>query len=71
MCSAYKWDKFLPWVEDPRDILTLLDHHFDLATQDGQNQDEPIKYALGALNCASGPIFVKLPSSCRQIVQYP
>jgi hypothetical protein len=29
MHGAYKWDKFLPRVEDPQDILTFLDHHFD------------------------------------------
>jgi hypothetical protein len=51
--GAYKWDKFLPWVEDPKDILTFLDHHFELATRDGQNQDEPIQDALRALAYAS------------------
>ena len=52
--GAYKWDKFLPWVGDPRDILTFLDHHFDLATRSDQNQDEPIQNALRALAYASG-----------------
>ena len=42
MHGAYKWDKFLPWVEDPKDILTFLDHHFDLATRGGKNQDKSI-----------------------------
>ena len=46
MHGTYKRDKFLPWVEDPQDILTFLDHHFDLATRGGQNQDEPIQNAL-------------------------
>ena len=55
MHGAYKWDSFLPWVEDPRDILTFLDHHFELATRSGQNQDEPIQNALRALAYASGP----------------
>ena len=32
MRGAYKWDRFLPWVGDPQEILTFLDHHFDLAT---------------------------------------
>ena len=36
MHGAYKWDKFLPWVEDPKDILAFLDHHFDLATKIGR-----------------------------------
>ena len=53
--GAYKWDRYLPWVEDPQDILTFLDYHFDLATQDGQNQDEPIQNGLRALAYASGP----------------
>jgi len=53
MYGAYKWDKFLPWVEEPRDILVFLDHHFDLATRGGQNHDEPIQNALRALAYAS------------------
>jgi hypothetical protein len=55
MHGAYKWDKFLPWVEDPGDILTFLDHHFDLATKGDQSQHEPIQNALRALAYASGP----------------
>ena len=58
MHAAYKWDKFLPWVEDPHDILTFLSHHFDLATG-GENQDEPIQNALRALAYASGPVAVE------------
>ena len=53
--GAYKWDKFLPWVEDPRDIVTFLGHHLDLALRDGQNQDEPLQNAFRALAYASGP----------------
>ena len=59
MHGAYKWDKFLPWVEDPQDVLTFLDHHFDLATRGGENQDEPIQNALRALAYASGPVTVE------------
>ena len=51
--GAYNWDKFLPWVNDPHDILAFLDHHFDLATRVGENQDEPIQNALRALAYAS------------------
>ena len=54
--GAYKWDKFLPWVEDPQDILTFLDHHFDLATRLGQDHDEPIQNALRALAYASDEV---------------
>ena len=57
--GAYKWDQFLPWVEDPHNILTFLGHHFYLATEDGQNQEEPIQNALRALAYASGPVTIK------------
>ena len=49
MNGAFNWDEFLPWVEDPQEILTFLDHHFDLATKGDGNQDEPIKDGLCAL----------------------
>jgi hypothetical protein len=42
-------------VRDPQDLLDFLKLHFDLATQHGQNQDEPIQDALRALAYASGP----------------
>jgi len=54
MHGAYKWDKVLPWVDDPQDILLFLDHHFDLATRGDQNQDVSIQNALRALAYASG-----------------
>lgn len=54
--GAYKWDKFLPWVDDPQDILVFLDHHFDLATRGGEDQDEPIQNALRALAYASNAV---------------
>ena len=60
MHGAYKSDKFLPWVEDPQDILTFLDHHFDLATRGDQNQDEPIQNALRALAYASDPVTIEV-----------
>jgi len=59
MHGAYKWDKFLPWVEEPQDILVFLNHHFELATRGGQNQDEPIQNALRALAYASGPVTIE------------
>ncbi|KAF9784029.1 hypothetical protein BJ322DRAFT_1068234 [Thelephora terrestris] len=59
MHGAYKWDKFLPWVEDPKDILAFLDHHFDLATRLDENHDEPIQNALRALAYASGPVTIE------------
>ena len=56
MHGAYKRDRFMPWVEDPHDLLTFLDHHFGLAIRHDQNQDEPIQNALRALAYASGPV---------------
>jgi len=56
--GAYKCVKFPPSVEDPRDILTFLDHHFELAIG-GKNQDEPIQNALRALAYASGPVTIE------------
>ena len=59
MHGAYKRDKFLPLIEDPHDIITFLDHRFDLATRGGQNQDEPIQDALRALTYASRPVAIE------------
>jgi hypothetical protein len=50
--GAYKWDKALPWVDNPQHILTFLSHHFKLA---GESQDKPIENALCALAYASSP----------------
>jgi len=48
--GAYKWDKSLPWVKEPQDILTFLDHHFDMASRSSGNEwDVPIQNALRAL----------------------
>jgi len=48
--GAYRCDEFLPPVGDPQDVLTFLDHHFDLATgEHGENHNEPIEDALRAL----------------------
>ena len=46
---AFKWDNFLPQVEDPQDIIVFLAHHVDSVAPDGENQDEPIESALRAL----------------------
>ena len=59
MSGAYKWDKFLPWVEDPKEILTFLDYHFDLVTQGDEDHDQPIQYALRALAYASSPVTIE------------
>ena len=59
MHGAYKWDKFLPWIGDPQDILVFLGHHFELATRYDENQDEPIHDALRALAYASDPATIE------------
>ena len=66
MHGAYKWDKFLPWVGDPSYILSFLGHHFDLATKEDENQDEPIQNALRALAYASGPATIEALKSFDQ-----
>jgi hypothetical protein len=33
---------------DPKEILTFLDHHFDLATQSGENHEELIQNVFRA-----------------------
>ena len=59
MRSAYKWDQLLPPVEDPDDILTFLDYHFQLVIDGVQDLDEPIQNALSALGYASSPVTVE------------
>ena len=60
--GAYKQDKDLPFVEDPRNILTFLNRHFELAAQ-GENQDEPIRNALHALAHASNSTTIEALNS--------
>jgi hypothetical protein len=38
--GAYDWDKYLPWVEDPRDVLAFLELHFEIQAN-GETQDIP------------------------------
>ena len=59
MHGAYKWDEFLPWIEDPRDVLAFLGHHFDLFIKTDENQDEPIQNAMRALAYASKPTTIE------------
>ena len=56
--SAYNWDRFLPWVEDPSHMLTFLSHHFELIVTSGENWEVPIQNALRALAYASGPVTI-------------
>ena len=58
MRNAFKWTT-VAWVEDPHDVLTFLDHHFDLAIRGGQNQDEPIQYALTGLGYSAMPVAIE------------
>jgi len=55
---AYKGDKFVPRAKDRSEtehLLSFLNHYLDLATAKGQNQDEPIRYALCTLVRTSDP----------------
>ena len=53
--GAYKWDRFLPWVQDPSDLIKFLSHHFDLLTEgEGEIAGEPVQDTLRALAYASG-----------------
>jgi hypothetical protein len=57
--GAYKGGKFTPQVQDQGEytlhILLFLNHHFELAAGQGQDQDEPIRIALHALVYTSNP----------------
>ena len=52
--GAYKWDDFLPWVEDPDDIVKFLAHHFAIqAKGEDDVAIQPIEDALRAVAYAS------------------
>lgn len=53
MRSTYNREEGLEFASDLEDILAFLDHHFELATRDGQNQEGPIQNALRTLASAS------------------
>ena len=55
--GAYKWDTFLPWVEDPDDIIKFLAHHFALQAK-GEDviAKEPIEWVLRAIAYASNEL---------------
>ena len=55
MCNAFRWECFA-WVDDPHEILTFLNHHFDLAIRGGQNQNEPIGNAMRAFVDSLRPV---------------
>ena len=58
--GAYKWDRFLPWVQDPNDLIKFLSHHFTLqAKGDDEVANEPIQDTLRALAYASGEVTVE------------
>lgn len=52
--GAFKWDGFLPWIEDPDDVLRCLTHHFAIQAkgEDGVAK-EPIEQVLRGLAYAS------------------
>lgn len=55
--GAYKWDRFLPWVQDPNDLIKFLEHHFSIqAKGEDEIAGEPIQDTLRALAYASGEV---------------
>jgi hypothetical protein len=52
--GAFKWDGHYPMVSGPQEVLSFLEHHFDLQAK-GENQEEAIQYALRALAFGSSP----------------
>ena len=60
--GAYKSGEFQPWVEDPNNVLTFLDHHFTSHLRTSQyyyNYNTPIQDALCALAYASDPATIE------------
>lgn len=52
--GAYKWDRFLPWVEDPDDILKCLTHHLTIqAKGEVEIARQPIEHVMRAIAYAS------------------
>ena len=59
MHGLCRWsDRYWTWIGDPQDVITFLGHHFDLATQGGENQDKPIMYALRTLAMTSDNVTI-------------
>ena len=58
--GAYKWDRFLPWVQDPNDLIKFLTHHFSIQAE-GEDDiaSEAIRDALRALAYASGEVTIE------------
>ena len=48
MHGAFKWDGYYPMVSGSQEVLSFLEHHFELQAK-GENQDEAIQYAVRAL----------------------
>jgi len=58
--GAYKWDRFLPWVQDPNDLIKFLAHHFSIqAKGEDEIASEPIQDTLRALAYASGEMTIE------------
>ena len=58
--GAYKWDRFLPWVQDPNDLIKFLAHHFTIqAKGEDEIASESIQDTLRALAYASGEVTIE------------
>jgi len=52
--GAYKWDHFLPWVNDPSDVMKSLLYHFAIQAKGGDDvATQPIEDMLRAISYAS------------------
>ena len=58
--GAYSWDRYLPWVEDPNDVIEFLAHHFAIQAkgEDGVAA-QPIEDVLRAVAYASNETTLK------------
>ena len=58
--GAYKWDRFLPWVQDPNDLIKFLTHHFAIQTKgDDEIARDSVQDTLRALAYASGEVTIE------------
>jgi len=52
--GAYNWDRYLPWVEDPNDVIKFLAYHFAIQAKGEDNvAAQPIEDVLRAVAYAS------------------
>ena len=50
--GAYKWDLYMPWLDDPKDLITFFEHTLEFPCTD-EEQDRALESAFRALAYAS------------------